>query len=450
MHSESAPAFSTRLVLYLAAAICAGALLTLSMASPAPPAVAQDAPTPTYTLFPWAPTPVPVAPRGEDDIVNILLLGTDLRQTAGSFRTDTIIILSVNRTVQTVSMLSIPRDTWVWLPSWNWSKINTAYQQGEQMDWAGGGRAFLAYTLEYNFGIQIDFIASVDFAGFRAIIDTLGGVDVAVDCAVSGYKIKDWSLDESDEDNYDWVEVPIGVHLMDGDWALWYARWRYSTNDWERNRRQQQLLRAIWKQARQVDIIPRIPELWGEMMTYIDTDVKLSDALSFVPVALAMDDIAIESHFFGPDQLKFGTSSNGGSILIPRNYYAILEVVENFYSPPTRNTLVQARPRIEVINGTENPGWDRVAAERLAWEGLLAVYGKTPDKTDYPHTLIFDYTGQTKGSALGALQQALNVPDAHVTVEPDPNREVDYRIILGASYNSCTYSPGNPVPKEEE
>ncbi len=448
--SPSNPTRAMRLALCLMACACGGALLLLSLFAFPSPAAAIDSPTPTITPFTWAPTAVPIVPRGDDDIVNVLLLGTDLRGAQAPSRTDTIIVLSINRSAQSVSMLSIPRDTYVWLPNWNWGRINTAYLRGELNAWPDGGMAFLAYTLEYNFGIRIDFYASVDFNGFLAIIDTLDGVDVAVDCAISGYKIKDWSLDESDAENYDWIEIPVGVHHMDGEQALWYARWRYSTNDWDRNRRQQQILRAVWQQARKIDIIPRLPELWGEAMRYVDTNVKLSDALSFVPVALALDEVRIESHFFGPDQLKFGSTSEGASILLPRGYEVILEVIENMYTPPTNNVLVQAAPRIEIINGTENPDLDWVAAERLAWEGLLATYGAEPDSTDYPHTLIFDYTGQTKGSPLGLMQEVLGVPAERVTVEADPDRAVDYRIILGASYNSCTYNAGDPVPKEEE
>ena len=63
-----------------------------------------------------------------------------------------------------------------------------------------------------------------------------------------------------------------------------------------------------------------------------------------------------------------------------------------------------------------------------------------------PDTLVYDFTGQTKGSSIGAITEALNVSPANVRVEPDPNRTVDYRVVLGASYNSCTYNVPPPVP----
>ena len=89
-----------------------------------------------------------------------------------------------------------------------------------------------------------------------------------------------------------------------------------------------------------------------------------------------------------------------------------------------------------------------MAAERLTWEGLLPVAAGHADSADFPHTVIYDYTGQTKGSALGILQAVLRVRDENVIAAPDPDRTVDYRIVLGASYNACTYNPGIPVPRE--
>jgi LCP family protein required for cell wall assembly len=443
-------AFLTRFSAFLVAALSLAALATLTMIGHPTSASAQSGdPTPTFTPFSWAPTPVPIVPRGDDDVFNVLLLGIDERSSTEPFRTDTVIILSVNRTAQTVSLLSIPRDTYIWIPGWRWDRINTAYWHGDHSEWPGGGPALLAYTIEYDFGVRIDFHALVDFAGFRQIIDTLDGVDIAVDCQVSGYKLKSPELDEADGDNYEWAEMPVGLYHLDGDWALWYARSRLGTNDWERNRRQQQLLRAIWRQARQIDILPRIPELWSQVMDIMTTDMQLSDALGFVPVALTLDESRIEGHFLGPDQLMFSSTRQGASVLVAREG-AIRPVIENMYSPPTQNVLVQASPRIEILNGTPNEDWDQVAAARLTWESLIPTPAGQAESTDYPHTLIYDYTGQTKGSALEVLKRVLNVRDDNITVQPDPDRAVDYRVILGAAYNSCTYNPGVPVPRERE
>ncbi|MCZ7542672.1 MAG: hypothetical protein M5R40_03635 [Anaerolineae bacterium] len=60
--------------------------------------------------------------------------------------------------------------------------------------------------------------------------------------------------------------------------------------------------------------------------------------------------------------------------------------------------------------------------------------------------MIYDYTGQTKGSSLNKVAEVLNVRPDNIILQPDPNRTVDYRIILGASYNSCTYNVPPPVP----
>ncbi len=451
MKRQPKTTYPVRFAVFLSVAFALAALAMLTLLGQTPSAAAQgSAPTPTFTPFPWAPTPVPLVPRGDDDIVNILLLGTDFRNPYEPFRTDVTLILSVNRTAQTVSLLSIPRDTYVWIPGWNWDRINTAFWRGDYNRWPGGGSAALAYTVEYNFGVAIDFYALVDFNGFRTVVDTLDGITVAVDCPLESYKLREIGLDESDAANYDWTVLPIGVHHLDGMTALWYARSRLGTNDWERNRRQQQVLRAMWRQARQVDILPRIPELWNEITQIVITDMQLGDVLGFVPLALALDETRIESHFLGPDQLRFSSTRQGASILVFRNYEAIHQVMENMYSPPTQNVLVQEPPRIEILNGTPNTDWDVVAADRLTWEGLLPVAAGPAESVDFPNTVIYDYTGQSKGSARSILQRVFKVRDVDIIEAPNPNREVDYRVILGASYNSCTYNPAAPVPGEQE
>ncbi|MCZ7545312.1 MAG: LCP family protein [Anaerolineae bacterium] len=451
MKHHRRPLHPARLTFLLTVALGLIVLAMGFMLSQTPAAEAQDnAPTPTFTPFPWAPTPVPLVPRGDDDIINILLLGTDLRSTTEPFRTDTTIIMSVNRTAQTVSLLSIPRDYYVWIPGWNWGKVNTAYWRGDYNKWPGGGFPALAYTIEYNFGVRIDSYALVDFNGFLNVIDTLGGVTIVVDCELASYKLRAYDLDESNDANYDWTVLPVGVHELDGITALWYARSRLGTNDWERNRRQQALLRAIWRRAREVDILPRIPELWNDITQTINTNMTLGDVFGLVPLALTLDESRIESHFLGPDQLRFSSTSGGASILVPRSYDVIRATVENMYSPPTQNVLVQDPPRIEILNGTENADWELVAADRLSWEGLLPFANGPAHSTDFPNTVLYDYTGQTKGSARDVIQQVLKIRAEDVIVAPDPDRTVDYRVILGASYNSCTYNPAAPVPSERE
>ncbi|MCA9914086.1 MAG: hypothetical protein KC496_12085, partial [Anaerolineae bacterium] len=83
--------------------------------------------------------------------------------------------------------------------------------------------------------------------------------------------------------------------------------------------------------------------------------------------------------------------------------------------------------------------WDRVAAERLAWDSLLAYGAGSADRTDYTDTILIDHTGQTKGSSLNDIASILNVRQENIIYDPDPNRTADFEVILGSSYNSCTF-----------
>jgi len=91
---------------------------------------------------------------------------------------------------------------------------------------------------------------------------------------------------------------------------------------------------------------------------------------------------------------------------------------------------------VEVWNGTTNADWDRLAADRLVRAGFPAVLG-TPDRRDYPQTLLIVYSEYAKGTGLGYLQAMFNIPNERVTYEPAGSQTVGFRLILGADYQTC-------------
>ena len=172
--------------------------------TPMPP-VATQAPTlpattprPLPTLFTYSsdsagqaaggtaiPSPVPTLDRHGDDLLNILLLGNDGEITEDGFlRTDTMIVVSINRTAGTVAMLSLPRDIYVYMPGWTMQRLNLAYIHGEAGGWPGGGFGLLRQTLLYNFGINVHYYAMVNLTGFKAIVEAVGGLHLAVASAI--------------------------------------------------------------------------------------------------------------------------------------------------------------------------------------------------------------------------------------------------------------------------
>src|SRR5215510_13101075 len=128
------------------------------------------------------------------ETVNFLLIGSD-RRPGGSFRTDTMVIAILRPNEGQVSLISIPRDLWVYIPDWENQRINTAYQHRISVGYPGGGPGLLKDTIQYNLGIRIDHTALVEFDGFRKIVDTLGGVDVPVSCPYTDWRLIDPTLD---------------------------------------------------------------------------------------------------------------------------------------------------------------------------------------------------------------------------------------------------------------
>jgi hypothetical protein len=279
----------------------------------------------------------------------------------------------------------------------------------------------------------------VDFNGFKQLIDTLDGVEVAVDCPLRDYRLARPNLDPNNILNYQMFTLPIGMHHMDGSLALWFARSRETTSDFERNRRQQIVLRAIWQKIQRLGLLEHLPTLWDRLTGIVQTNLTLPDVLGLVPVALAIDGSRMHSYFLGPAQVKDWVTSDGAQVLLPLPD-AVRHVVTLLYTPPTANQLFAERPTLEIYNGTPNRDWDKVAASRLIWEGFAPDSKGQADADTYSRTLVYDYTGGAKPGSLAALLRALNGQARDVIDAPDPNQSVDFKVILGASYNACTSS----------
>lgn len=396
------------------------------------------------------PTRVPQLDRQGNDLVNILLLGSDEQITNDGFvRTDTMIIVSINRTTGTVAMLSLPRDLFVYIPAWNMQRLNLAYSRGQAGGWNDGTFELLRQTIFYNFGINVHYYALINLSGFKEIVDTVGGIEVAVDCAIQDYPLIEAEVPaaayRSTEDGK--YTLPVGYYMLNGAEALWYARSRGNSDDFDRGRRQQQVLRAVWRKARDTGQLAQLPQLWNQGLEIVETNLGFEDMLTLLPVGLSLDSNDIENFAF--KRLYHTTpwqTPDGDYVQLPI-YDTMRQLLEDFYTPPTQNQLVVEGASIAVYNGTNNENWDRVAAGRLGWGGLNAIAAGAADRTDYVDTILIDHTGQSKGSSLQEIANTLNVKPENVLIQPDPNRQMDFEVIVGSNYNSCTY---NVLPPEED
>lgn len=416
--------------------------------TPSPTATSTETPTPTLTPTTFSlsepvligvtptlsdttaiPTPVPVAEMAPGTI-NIVVLGSDRRPDWDDWHTDVVQIVSIQPALPAVTVLSIPRDLYVYIPDFWMSRVNFADMYGELYGYEGGGPALVQQTLLYNLGIPVDHYVRTDFDGFTGIVDTLGGVDIPVHCRLQDY----WPYpDENGE--YPIKALEPGVHHMDGETALWYARSRMTSSVFARERRQQQVLQAIWRKARSLDLLPRIPELWEQARGLIVTDVEFGDVLTLAEVAFRLDEQNVRFRNIGYQHVIPWTTPKGGSVFLP-NWEEIGPVVSEALGPVPEGRLWRTLQTVEVWNGTLSADWDQLAADRLFRQGFVAVIGQ-PDRRDYPQTQLIDFTSTAKGSAASYLQWMFNVPAGNVISAPDPNMPVQYRLIVGTDYQTC-------------
>ncbi len=438
-------------------------------ATPPPQDTQPEAPAVTSTLPPAGETrPLPtvmflgdpdpdqvdvtaIPPRVEpldrqgNDLLNILLMGDDGEITDDGFlRTDTMIILSVNRTTNSVSMLSLPRDLFVYIPAWGMQRINLAYMRGQSGGWNDGTFELLRQMILYNFGINVHYYAMIDLTGFKEVIDVLGGINIAVDCAIENLRLIGAEVPAAaqriDEDgNY---LLDVGYYHLSGAEALWYARARDNTTDFDRGRRQQQILRAIWRKARDSGQLANLPALWNQGSQLVETNLGFEDVLGLLPLALNLDPGMIENFVLVRTYHTTPWQTPSGDYVQLPMYDTLLPLLVDFYTPPTTSQITLEGAQIRVYNGTAHEQWDRVAAERLGWSGLRAGAYGSADTMDYTDTVLVDYKGGTKGSSRDRIAQILNVKLENIRINPDPDREVDFEVILGSSYNSCTFTPG--------
>lgn len=365
--------------------------------------------------------------------INIVALGSDQRPDWDEWHTDAVHIVSIQPLIPAVTVLSIPRDLYVYIPPSGMNRINFADMYGERYHYEGGGPGLVQQTLLYNLGIPIDHYVRTDFDGFIGIVDTLEGVDVPVHCRLEDH----WPYpDESGE--YPIKVLEPGVHHMDGETALWYARSRLTSGregSFLRERRQQQVLRAIWRRARDVNLLPRIPELWGQFRSAIVTDLELADVLTLAEIAFRMDQQNVRFRNIGYDQVTPWLTPGGGAVYLPK-WEEIEPIVSEALAPVPEGRLWRTLQTVEVWNGTGNADWEHLAADRLLCEGFVPVIGQS-DRQDYSQTQLVDFTTTAKGSAVPYLQEMFGIADWNIISAPDPSASVHYRLILGADYQTC-------------
>ena len=254
-------------------------------------------PTESVTELPSepAPTETVAVPEKEPTLVNILLVGQDRRIHEPRQRSDAMILCTINTEKRTVVLTSFLRDAYVKLPgSYGMNRLNVPYLIG--------GFEMLDRCLEENFGVHVDHNIEVDFSGFKAVIDAMGGIDIA--------------LTEQEAKIVEGEQV-VGMNHLDGGQALMYARIRKIDNDFERTNRQRKVLTVLFEKVRTMNLLGLL-RVSKEVLPMITTDMTDEEILGYVlELAPLLDELEIVTQSV-PDQTEFEYDMiDGMSVVIP-------------------------------------------------------------------------------------------------------------------------------------
>lgn len=294
-----------------------------------------------------------------DGYYNVLLLGADSGDGRDSMRFDSISVVSVNADTGAVTIFGIPRD----MPGFPFAPgpMQDLYPEGHESftdptcGWGSGvnqlrtevevcrdgdalypgardngsepGIEATKDAAEGILGIEIPYYAFIDMYGFAAMIDALGGVEITVTERLPKGGGPAWAGQPAEEWAIGWIEP--GEQRMDGDTAQWYARSRYTTDDWDRMKRQRELQQAILAQFTPANVLTRFQEVADAGTHLVQTDMPQSMLGYFADLAIKAREHPVNTIELTPD---------GGVDDRNPEYPFVRELVQQALHPPEPET----------------------------------------------------------------------------------------------------------------
>jgi LCP family protein required for cell wall assembly len=266
------------------------------------------------------------------DRLNVLILGIrGVNDPNGGLLSDTIMVISLEPKTGKVALISVPRDLYVEMPHHNFkNKINEVYVRGiEDENWKKG-LEYSKEAMENVTGLDIHYSASVDFKAFKEIIDILGGVTITLDRPFS----------ERNQFAEGVIELPAGRQTIDGDTALLFVRARFSTSDFDRAKRQQQILLAVKEKAFSLGVLSnpvKMVSILNSLGNHIKTDAELWEIKELVVLTQNINTTNAKRKVFDTSEagLLYETwNENGSYILLPEgdNFDKIHEACKEIFN----------------------------------------------------------------------------------------------------------------------
>lgn len=259
-----------------------------------------------------------LAPWDGSSRYTLLVMGLDRRpnERGLAYRTDTMMLVSIDPTTQSVGILSIPRDLYVDVPGYGeLQRVNSAMVLGE-LQQPGYGPQLTMQTVQYNLGIRVYDYVLMDFNAVISLIDVLGGVDIVLERDLIDYQYPDMNF------GYDPLILRAGPQHLDGATALKFARTRHGDNDFERARRQQQLMYALRDRVLSANMLPQLIVQSPSILSALNNNLYTSLTVDrIIQLGLYLRDIPtdnIRTGVIDGDYLAGYVTQSGAQVLVPR------------------------------------------------------------------------------------------------------------------------------------
>jgi LCP family protein required for cell wall assembly len=384
--------------------------------------------------------------------INILIIGLDFRDWEaglGAPRSDTMILLTIDPLSKSAGMLSIPRDMWVNIPGFGYSRINTAYSSGEGNKLPGGGPELARKTVEQFIGVPVQYYAQIDFYTFVEFIDLIGGIDI--------YNDEELRLDPVGGGKDKIRLTCCGMRHMGGEKALAYVRYRKGDEgDVGRSRRQQKAILAIRDKVLSPENFPvllgKARQFYEEFSAGIKTNIPFDTALQLGVLAKDIPLESIEQGVIDYTMVALDSTVLGGqdaSILkpLPDKIRELRDEIFTSGGPLSPlaaqndlNALMRAdAARVRLLNGSFTPALEVNTGNFFIAQGMAVIEAGSADRA-YDRTVVILYSG--KLYTLKYLQSMFGIDSStQILIRPDPTSTVDVEVRLGNDWANNNTMP---------
>jgi LCP family protein required for cell wall assembly len=373
--------------------------------------------------------------------INILFIGLDYREwqeNEGPPRSDTMILFTVDPVSKTAGMLSIPRDLWVNIPGFGYSRINTAYPSGEGAQLPGGGPGLAMKTVEQLLGVPVHYYAQIDFGTFVDLVDMLGCITVVPEERLV--------LDPVGSGTDHVVITPGGERELCGWKVLAYARTRKTQGgDTDRSRRQQQVIFALQQKIFDPENFPTLisqaPEMYSRLQSGIHTNMPFEDAVKLAMLGRDISPGSIKTGIIDTSMVTLDNTVLAGqaaSVMKPIADKVRILRDEIFTTSGPLSPIAQGdaislmraeEARVRIADGTFTPGLDQRAGAFFQSQGMNVTEVGAADAV-YGSTVVVVYG--PKLYTLKYLQSTFGISHTQIKFNPDPTSTVDIEIRLGS------------------